>query len=156
MITENIVFNLSTNESVFNTQIWEASLSSFPSEAEYIFKPIEPEAVNLSSIWLKTELDQFQLVYSTGIFDLIVHFLSQVSEIQKIYCLKETDNSVIVWSLLSPKTRDIRKKVYAKERDLIDFFKETLFFDFRLGDPDSSEELERSDALLVHSKSSCH
>lgn len=89
------------------------------------------------------------LLTASSVTDLIVHFLSQVSEINKIYYLKETDNSGIVWSVLTSRPKDVRKKVYAKERALIDFFKEDRFFDFRLSDLDSAEP-ERSGALLIY------
>lgn len=85
------------------------------------------------SIWLRGDYDrEYYLDVSSNLGDLITHFFSKVLEIDQIYLLKESENICHVWSVISEKTSAVKKSIYRCERELIRYFKESLYFDFHI------------------------
>lgn len=102
------------------------------------------------AIWLKPIRDsEYYLDKSSNLGDLIVYFLSQVSEIDKIYLLKESENVFHIWSVISEKTQLIKKAIYEHERKLIHYFKENLYFDFHINVLEDIEHIKDTGAFLI-------
>lgn len=105
-----------------------------------------------TSIWLKNTLQgDFQLI-STDFSTIIIHFISQVAEVRQIYLMRESESVVHIWSIVSEKKEDIKKHIYEQERNLIQYFKENLYFDFHVALLSEIEYLKNSGALLIFEK----
>lgn len=102
------------------------------------------------SIWLKGDYDRkYYLDVSSNLGDLIAHFFSKVLEIDQIYLLKESETTCHVWNVVSEKTSAVRKSIYRCERDLIHYFKESLYFDFHNTVLSDMEYIKSTGASLV-------
>ena len=103
-----------------------------------------------TSIWLKSSRpEEYHFDISTDSSDLIIHFLAKVPEIRQIYLLKESENIFYVWSVVSEKTNAVKKSIYQCERNLIHYFKESLYFDFFIGVSSDTEYIRSAGAFLI-------
>jgi len=102
------------------------------------------------SIWLRSDHDrEYYLDVSSNLDDLIAHFFSKVLEINQIYLLKESENIFHVWSVISEKTNTVKKSIYECERELIHYFKESLYFDFHIDVLSDIEYIKSTGASLI-------
>lgn len=89
---------------------------------------------------------------NTTLSDVISSVLSNVEEIQKIYIFEESLSNLHVWSVVSEKKPDVRKKIYAQEKILIRYFKDFVNFDFHIAEISDVEYLTQQNVFLIYKK----
>lgn len=104
-------------------------------------------------IWIKGDSSEnYHIDISTKLSDLVIHFLSKISEIKQIYLLKETENVFHVWSIISAKKESVKKKIYKQERIIISYFKDTIYFDFHIDALSDIKHIKNTGALIIFKK----
>jgi hypothetical protein len=91
--------------------------------------------------------------HSNELFSIIKHYLAQENSVEKILFLKKGD-IFHIWSAMSNyHNPEVRKSIYSKERDLMNFLSRANFhFDFFLVEPDEVDELLSAGATVMYDK----
>ncbi|HKZ42707.1 MAG TPA: hypothetical protein VJ044_17220 [Candidatus Hodarchaeales archaeon] len=64
--------------------------------------------------------------YDDTLKKFVARQIASVPEVEYIYCQRE-EHAYFVWILINKLDQNVRKKIYAKQREIIDLFSEEIF-----------------------------